>query len=242
MAEPFGIVSGAIGIASAFTACVDCFEYFGRDFQTDQLALNCARLRLTRWGESVKVYDDPRLGRQDATATEIQLAKDALLQILVLFADTESTSKKYKLTAKAGVDISLYSTGDMDPKMVALDDKMKGLAIQRQKKLRNCPSSLELLGDLLEQGVTLKLKSFELVIDWDCRHHYGDLDEVPTEVIVRFLASFQGLENLFLLLAQPLKWHLIANNIVNHQSTLKRLVLHDRDRPKYQSFVSIASA
>ncbi|KAH6721997.1 hypothetical protein BKA61DRAFT_666747 [Leptodontidium sp. MPI-SDFR-AT-0119] len=54
MAELFGIVSGAIGIASAFTACVDCFE-----------------LRLTRWGESVNIYDDLKLGRQDATAAEI---------------------------------------------------------------------------------------------------------------------------------------------------------------------------
>jgi hypothetical protein len=100
MAEPFGIVAGTIGIASAFTACVDCFEYvqfsrhFGRDFQTSQLALNSARLRLTRWGESVNIYDNPKLGRQDTTATEIQLAKDSLLQILVLFADTESISKK----------------------------------------------------------------------------------------------------------------------------------------------------
>jgi hypothetical protein len=99
MAEPFGIVAGAIGIASAFTACVDCFEYvqfgrhFGRDFEISWLAPDCARLRLTRWGESVNIYDDPKLGRQDATATEIQLAKDALLQILMLFADTESISK-----------------------------------------------------------------------------------------------------------------------------------------------------
>jgi hypothetical protein len=43
MAEPFGTVAGAIGIASSFTACVDCFEYvqfgryFGRDFQTGKL-------------------------------------------------------------------------------------------------------------------------------------------------------------------------------------------------------------
>ena len=49
----------------------------------------------------------------------------------MLFADTESISKKYKQTAKAGVDISLYSIGDIDSKMVALDNKMKGLAIQR---------------------------------------------------------------------------------------------------------------
>ena len=142
MAEPFGIVSGAIGIASAFTACVDCFEYiqfgrhFGRDFQTSQLALNCARLRLTRWGESISIYDDPKLGKQDATTSEIQFAKDALLQTLVLFADTESISKKYKLTANAGEDLSVYSTGDMDPKLVVLDNKMKGFAIRREKKGR----------------------------------------------------------------------------------------------------------
>ncbi|KAH8585809.1 prion-inhibition and propagation-domain-containing protein [Bisporella sp. PMI_857] len=105
MAEPFGI-------ASVFIACVDCFEYvqfgphFGRDFETSKLALNCARLRLTRWGESVNIYDDPKLGRQDTTATEIQLAKDALLKILC--SSRTPISKKYKLTAKAG---------DIDPKM-----------------------------------------------------------------------------------------------------------------------------
>jgi uncharacterized small protein (DUF1192 family) len=167
MAEPFGIVSGAIGIASAFTACVDCFEYvqfgrhFGRDFQTSKLALDCARLRLTRWGESVNIYDDSKLGRQDATTTEIQLAKDALLQILVLFADTESMSKKYKLTAKAGEDLSVYSTADLDPELVVLDNKMKGLAIQRQKKgrfLKLASWALyhrSTLKDLLEQIVSL---------------------------------------------------------------------------------------
>ncbi|KIM95398.1 hypothetical protein OIDMADRAFT_134549 [Oidiodendron maius Zn] len=142
MAEPFGVVAGAIGIASAFTACVGCFEYvqfgrrFGRDFQTDQLALSCARLRLTRWGESVDIYNDPRLGKSNATVTEIQVAKDTLLQILVLFADTEAISKKYKLAAKAGDDLSVFSTGDMDPTLIALDNKMKGLAMKRQKRSR----------------------------------------------------------------------------------------------------------
>lgn len=99
-------------------------------------------------------------------------------------------------------------------------------------QLRNCPASLELLGTLLNQGVTLKLKSFELAIDRDCLHHYGDFNEVDTEVIFRFLDSFQGLEDLFLLLTQPLEWYFIANSIVNHQSTLKRLVVHERDTRK----------
>jgi hypothetical protein len=142
MAEPFGIVSGAISIASAFTACVDCFEYiqfgrqFGRDFQTNQLVLSCARLRLTRWGESVNVYDDPNLGNPDATAPEIQLAKDTLLQILVLFAQTEEISNKYKLNAKVGEDLSSFSATDMDPALMALNNKMKELATKRQKGSR----------------------------------------------------------------------------------------------------------
>jgi hypothetical protein len=112
MAEPFGITWCYWNCY--FTACIDCFEYiqfgrhFGRDFQTDLLTMSCARLRLTRWGESVNVYNDPRLGKPDATAPEIQLAKDTLLQIVVLFAQTEEISKKYKLTAKVGEDLSAF--------------------------------------------------------------------------------------------------------------------------------------
>jgi hypothetical protein len=52
-----------------------------------------------------------------------------LLQIIILFADTESISKKYKLTTKAGKDLLAYSTGDMDPKIIILDNKIRGLAI-----------------------------------------------------------------------------------------------------------------
>lgn len=98
-------------------------------------------------------------------------------------------------------------------------------------QLRNCPGSLELLASLLEQGVTLKLTTFELAIDWDCLHHYGDFVEANSEVIFLFLASLHGLEDLFLLLTQPLEWYLIANSIAKHQPTLKRLVLHERDTP-----------
>ena len=88
----FGIIAGTIGISSAFTACVDCFVYiqfgrhFERDIQTDLLAIGCTRLRLSRWGEAVNIYNDPNLGKPDATATEIQIVKDTLLQIVVLFA------------------------------------------------------------------------------------------------------------------------------------------------------------
>jgi hypothetical protein len=139
MAEPFGIVAGAVGIAAAFTACVDCFNCvqlgrrFGRDYQTDLISLNCARLRLTRWGQAVDIYKDPKLGRADASAAEVQTAKDILFQILILFADTESISKKYKIKAQNGDDLSVFLADDLDPTVMALANKMKELAIKRQK-------------------------------------------------------------------------------------------------------------
>jgi hypothetical protein len=142
MAEPFGVIAGTIGISSAFTACVDCFEYiqfgrhFGRDIQTDLLAISCARLRLSRWGEAVNIYDDPKLGRPDATATEIRTAKGTLLQILALFADTEEISKKYELTAKASESLDLLSATEIDPAIVVLENCMKNLAVRRQKGRR----------------------------------------------------------------------------------------------------------
>jgi hypothetical protein len=139
MAEPFGIAAGAVGIAAAFTACVDCFGYvqlgrrFGRDFQTDVLTLSCARLRLTRWGQAVNIYEDPKLGKPDATPAEVQTAQDSLYQILLLFANTEKISKKYKLNATAGGDLSRLLTDDIDPAIMALNNKMRELAIRRQK-------------------------------------------------------------------------------------------------------------
>ncbi|CEO59718.1 hypothetical protein PMG11_04383 [Penicillium brasilianum] len=139
MAEPFGIAAGAVGIAAAFTACVDCFHYvqfgrhFGRDFQTDLLSLDCAKLRLTRWGQAVNILNDPQLGRPDVTSAEIQTVKSSLLQIKALFDDTEKISKKYTLDAKAEDDLSILSNSDMDPAVLALANRMKALASKRQQ-------------------------------------------------------------------------------------------------------------
>jgi hypothetical protein len=138
MAEVFGIVSGAVGIAGAFRAVVACFEYvklsrrFGRDFQTSQLSLNHARLRLSRWGEAVQVYDDPRLGNPKATPEELQLAKDTLLQVLQLFEDSSIISRKYKLNANSE-EISESFEDELDPMPAALNNIMKRLALRRQK-------------------------------------------------------------------------------------------------------------
>ncbi|KAF2005449.1 hypothetical protein P154DRAFT_571175 [Amniculicola lignicola CBS 123094] len=111
MAEPFGIAAGAVSIAAAFTTCVDCFDYvqhgrhFGRDYQTELISLDCARLRLTHWGEAV----------------------------LVLFADTAKISKTYRLEMKTGDDLTVLAPNDLDPTVFGLRNKMKELALRRQK-------------------------------------------------------------------------------------------------------------
>ncbi|KAH7403076.1 prion-inhibition and propagation-domain-containing protein [Cadophora sp. MPI-SDFR-AT-0126] len=95
MAEAFGIVAGAMGIAGLFNNCVDCFEYvqmarnFGRDFNSAQLRLDFAKLNLSRWGQVVNINDNPQLSDE-------RLAREALWQILVLFSNAAEVSSRFK--------------------------------------------------------------------------------------------------------------------------------------------------
>jgi hypothetical protein len=139
MAESFGIAAGTIGIAAAFTACVDCFGYvqhgrhFGRDYQTDLISLDCARLRLTRWGKAVNIHEDPRMGRPDAAFSEVRTVQNALHQILVLFANTEKISRTYKQESNIGTDLTVLTPNDLGPATFGVQNRMKEQAIGRQK-------------------------------------------------------------------------------------------------------------
>ncbi|KAK4142226.1 prion-inhibition and propagation-domain-containing protein [Dichotomopilus funicola] len=139
MAEVFGIVSGTAGIVSVFSTCMECFDYvqtgrrFGKDFQVDLLTLSLLKLRLSRWGEAVQIYDDPKLGHPEATDTDVQLAENTLRQILVLFEDSNNISNKYRLEARQGEDLTPLTRGEMEPRFAAIDNKMKALAERRQK-------------------------------------------------------------------------------------------------------------
>ncbi|KAI1161369.1 small s protein [Nemania serpens] len=139
MSDPFSIAAGAISIATAFTACIDCFNYiqlgrhFGRDYQTCVLLLGCEKMRLARWGEAVHVDKDPMLGKPDAILEETQMAKRTLLQILILFADTEKISKTHKLSAKAGADLPTLTINELDLAVAAYCNKMKEISVKRQQ-------------------------------------------------------------------------------------------------------------
>lgn len=140
MAEVFGIIAGAVNIATTFSAVIEVFDYvqlgrrFGRDYQTSQLKLTLLRLRLSRWGEAVDVYNDPQLGDPSATPAEIKAAKDTLLQILVLFEDSCKISKKFAVRDAAGSPPPADPAAEPDlAAALAVENKMKSLAKRRQK-------------------------------------------------------------------------------------------------------------
>lgn len=140
MAEVFGIFVGAVNIATTFSAVIEVFDYvqlgrrFGRDYQTSQLKLTLLRLRLSRWGEAVDVYNDPQLGDPSATPAKIKAAKNTLMHILMLFEDSCRISKKFGVRDAAGSP----PPGDAAAEpglaaVLAVENKMRALAKKRQK-------------------------------------------------------------------------------------------------------------
>jgi hypothetical protein len=99
--------------------------------------------------------------------------------------------------------------------------------------LRNCPYSLELLKGIVKNAHSLRLKSFELVIGLECRCFELEVAQ-QYDIVARVLKSFSGLEDLSLMLEDlhyrltpPRDWDAtLVEGVLNHYSTLKRLVIH----------------
>ncbi|KAJ1569169.1 hypothetical protein HK405_008921 [Cladochytrium tenue] len=140
MAEVFGIVSGAVGIAAIFSTCIECFDYvevgrsFGRDVKTNQLVLVLLQLRLSRWGDAVGIDngDNPESlqlnNGASATSKDVDVAKDVLVQILVLLQDSQKVSRKYEVPAATDENL------DVNEPLNSMCERMRKLAVRRQKK------------------------------------------------------------------------------------------------------------
>lgn len=139
MAEVFGVVTGTLSVAALFNNCVDCFNYiqlsrqFGRDFERCQLKLDISRVRLGRWGEAVKINQDPRFAT-DAPADEgPRQARMILEEIDLLFQAVRKSSKRYELSASQG-SLALFRQEDMQPAARGLHGQLGRIASQRQKQ------------------------------------------------------------------------------------------------------------
>jgi hypothetical protein len=144
MAETAGLIVGVVALAGLFNTTVECFEFvqlgrnFGKDFQTSQLKLDSARLRLSRWGTSLGLGEDVRdvtsLQGRFGSEANVKHAEALLGQIVELFADSEGVSNKYKSRASSQNDnLAVYNPQlDLEPAMAKLHNQMRQLAIDRQ--------------------------------------------------------------------------------------------------------------
>ena len=148
MAETAGLVVGVVALAGLFNTTVECFESvqlgrtFGKSFQTSQLKLDNARLRLSRWGKSLglddndDVRDTVSLQGRFGSEANVKHAEALLGQIVELFAEAESVSNRYRSRTELqdGGLVVYDPQTDLDPAMVKLHQKMRQLAIERQNR------------------------------------------------------------------------------------------------------------
>lgn len=146
MAETVGLVVGVVALSGLFNNAVECFEFvqLGRDFeksfQTSQLKLDNARLRLSRWGKSLgldmNAKEGPLLLQQFGTEATIKHAEAVLEQVIELFADAEGVSNKFKSkTEPHDVSLVVYDTKmDLDPSTAKLHEEMRRLSLERQNR------------------------------------------------------------------------------------------------------------
>jgi hypothetical protein len=146
MAGTAGLVVGVAALASLFNSTVECFEFiqlgrsFGKDFQTSQLKLDNARLRLSRWGKSLglddEVKDTTSLQGRFGSESAIKQSEDLLGQIVELFADAEGVSNKYRSRKELQDDsLVVYDPQtELNAAAAKLHQKMRQLSIERQNR------------------------------------------------------------------------------------------------------------
>ncbi|CAI6087304.1 unnamed protein product [Clonostachys chloroleuca] len=87
MPNPFGLDFKDESIGTTFATCISCFDYALTASPNNQatLKLSVLRLRLTRWGEAVNIYRDPKLREAELHPDDLKEAKDALVELITRF-------------------------------------------------------------------------------------------------------------------------------------------------------------
>lgn len=145
MTEVAGLAVGVVALASLFNNTIECFEFvqlgrtFGKNYQTSQLKLDNARLRLSRWGKSLGLDDNIQemvsLEGRFVSQSLVKHAEALLGQIIELFAEAEGVSHKYKSRVKSDDNGLVYNPQtDLEPAMAELHQRMRQLAIDRQNR------------------------------------------------------------------------------------------------------------
>ncbi|KAJ4137190.1 hypothetical protein NW768_002771 [Fusarium equiseti] len=139
MAEPFGVVAGALGIVGLFNNCVESFQYirlgrrFEQDYKGSRLRLDVAQMRLNRWGEAVQIHQNSSFIDNHADE-QVELARSILEQIANLFTSAWKKSQQYESVTDQH-DLMLLDDNDMGPTDQDLHRKLNDKFRKRYAKV-----------------------------------------------------------------------------------------------------------
>ena len=91
------------------------------------------KLRLSRWADAVN-ESQQHYNVAVGSANEAQKVQEILGEIIELFANAEKVSAKYKMKAKPGDLVAYNVNADLEPDLRSMHNKMRELAIKRQKR------------------------------------------------------------------------------------------------------------
>lgn len=104
--KAFGIDFGEKDLVDVFATCVFCLIHAvdRAPTATEVLELSVIRLRLTRWGEAVKIFEKPSLGHYDPDPDELYTTRQVLVDIIRLF-DTGNPDVNVIVTHLIDIDV-----------------------------------------------------------------------------------------------------------------------------------------
>jgi hypothetical protein len=197
----------------------DGFDALSEFVKADRRALTTLQLDFVDWIRVEAAWNDhQRVTRKGSPpGPENFFARDVL--------HVHGGHEKTMFPSLTTLELSAVSFASAEPEMMHAFN-IRNL---RRLKLWNCPSSLVLLNKIVDRAQTPRLRSFELVLDLDCVRSHLELEGEMELPVARFLHAFHGLEDLSIMLPQPIAWDIIIRGIWHHRLTLRRLTLHDRD-------------
>ncbi|KAJ4201636.1 hypothetical protein NW767_006723 [Fusarium falciforme] len=182
MAEVFGIVTGAIGLAGLFQECIECFEYvqlgrnFAHDFGRYHLKLEIAERRFHRWVKAVNINENPRFNAPDEDDTLVQEVQAILEEIALLFQTIQKSSKRYTIKASKE-DLECLTEENLQPVFRRLRAGWTNVARRPSQKRVNLAKKVS--------WALYDVKNFEKLIDQISRF-LNDLESLfPAEELNR---------------------------------------------------------
>jgi Prion-inhibition and propagation len=122
--KAFGVDFSTEDIADVFATCVSCLNHaIDRATSSNRaLQLSMIRLRLTRWGEAVKIYEEPALVDYDPEPDELDEIRQALVDIIKLFGSGNQVSNGIVLRSD-----------DMGHRETLLRETLRTIALERSR-------------------------------------------------------------------------------------------------------------